>query len=109
MLLHGVSPDELPFDRSGRLGSAREIRSIVTRPIITVAPYDLATAPLRWLERTPGIGMMVAARLQSYRNAKRLLTDDVLLAVGVDLRRAEPWMERPDFVHRRRPAREGEV
>ncbi|MBW7933004.1 MAG: hypothetical protein H3C62_05190 [Gemmatimonadaceae bacterium] len=100
MLLHGVSPDELPFDRAGRLGGAREIRSVVTRPILGVAPYDLTTAPLRWLERTPGIGVQAAARVQSHRDAGRSLTDDLLRAAGVDLERAHPWLERPDHAHR---------
>lgn len=89
---YGFSADELPFDQDGNLPANQDPKLLWVLCHPERFPVEVNRAGRHELLRVPGIGPRSAERILAARRQGRLRSLDALAALGVDTRRAAPFV-----------------
>lgn len=98
---YGFDLEDLPFDQTGNLPIHADPKLIWARVNLSIQPIDINRADLHELLRVPGIGPKSARAIISGRKASRLNSIDALKGLGINTKRAAPFIlidgRRPNF------------
>ncbi|MEM7034643.1 MAG: radical SAM protein [Chloroflexota bacterium] len=98
---YGFELQDLPFDQQGNLPQADDPKLLWAKANLRDQPIEINTAPRNQLLRIPGIGPKSADAIIAARRLGRLQTVQQLNQIGVQHKRAAPFVllngRRPDF------------
>jgi len=89
---YGFSADELPFDQDGNLPATQDPKLLWALRHPERFPVEINRAGRHELLRVPGIGPRSTERIVAARRQERLRSLGALSALGVDTRRAAPFV-----------------
>jgi predicted DNA-binding helix-hairpin-helix protein len=89
---YGFGLEELPFDHDGQLPLDVDPKIAWARLNLTESPAEINRMDKQELLRIPGIGPKSATKILSARRKNKLTHPDQLNALGVNLKRAAPFI-----------------